>query len=324
MDACSAMASKQLSLVETDSIGAQGSSPELDSNRTLDEIVRSAQHATGASGAALVLSDGKIMSCRACSGELAPPVGTRLNPDSGFTASCVQSGAVVRCDDTQTDPRVDGSSCIELGIRSILAVPVCDGGNVAGVLEVLSREPRKFTDRHAKALQLLARLIETLVDYVSRGDGSASLLTLDAKAQEADSAKATTGETKLTCLSCGHPNPSDSQFCNRCGVILLSSPGSADTGVAVIANDGVESNADEGLKEIYKLISGNGGLATWNEIYARLLGNLQSASRQEKPAAAGGEKIARQDDTVLGFGSARGPTELKSRLGPSIRQNLWL
>jgi hypothetical protein len=317
-------ATKPLSLVETDSIGAQGSSPELDSNRTLDEIVRSAQHATGASGAALVLSDGEIMSCRACSGELAPPVGTRLNTDSGFTASCVQTADVVRCDDTQTDPRVDGSSCIEQGIRSILAVPVCDRGNVAGVLEVLSTEPKKFTDRHAKALQLLARLIETLVDYASRGEGSASLLTLDAEAQETDSAKATTGETKLTCLSCGHPNPSDGQFCTRCGVILLSSPGSPDTRVALIANDGMESNADEGLKQIYKLISGNGGLATWNEIYARLLGNLQSASRQEKPPAAAGEKIARQDDTVVGFGSARGATELKSRLGAAIRQNLWL
>jgi hypothetical protein len=316
-------ASKPLSLVETDSISAPGSSPELDSNRTLAEIVRSAQHATGASGAALVLSDGKIMSCRACSGELAPPVGTRLNTDSGFTASCVQTAAVVRCDDTQTDQRVDGSSCIELGIRSILAVPVCDGGNVAGVLEVLSREPRKFTDRHVKALQLLARLVETLVDYVSRGEGSASLLTLDSKAPETDAAKATAGATRLTCLSCGHPNPSDSHFCNRCGVILLSSPGSPDMGEDLIRSDGVESNADEGLKEIYKLISGNGGLATWNEIYARLLGNLQSASGQEKPPAAG-EKIARQDTTALGFGSARGASEAKSRLGARSRQNLWL
>src|ERR1700687_2861611 len=114
----------QPGISEKDSIRLQGSSPDFDSNKILEEITRSAQHATGASGAALVLSDGKIMSCRACSGGLGPPVGTRLNTDTGFTATCVKTKEVVRCDDTETDARVDGSSCIELGIRSILAVPV--------------------------------------------------------------------------------------------------------------------------------------------------------------------------------------------------------
>ena len=99
---------------------------------------------------------------------LAPPVGTRLNTDTGFTATCVQTAEVVRCDDTGTDPRVDGSSCVELGIHSILAVPVFDAQKVAGVLEVLSNEPKRFTDRHATALKLLARLVETLVNYASQ------------------------------------------------------------------------------------------------------------------------------------------------------------
>ena len=116
------------------------------SNRTLEEITRSALHAEGASGAALVLSDGKDMSCRACSGELAPPVGTRLNPDTGFTATCVQTGEVVRCDDTATDPGSMVRVALQLGIRSILAVPVFDGPKVAGVLEVLSgRDHRSST-----------------------------------------------------------------------------------------------------------------------------------------------------------------------------------
>src|ERR1700690_4228105 len=128
------------------------SSPDSDPNRTLEEITRSAQHLTGASGAALALSDGQVISCRACSGYLAPPVGTRLRTDTGLTATCVRTAAVVRCDDTQADPRVDSSKCS--GIRSILAVPVFDNPSVAGVLEVFSSEPNKFTDRHVTALQL--------------------------------------------------------------------------------------------------------------------------------------------------------------------------
>src|SRR5277367_2119275 len=168
-------ASQQLRVVETSSIGPLGSGPDLESNRTFEEIARSAQYVTGASGAALVLSDGTVMSCRASSGELAPPVGTRLNTATGFTATCVQTAEIIRCDDSGTDPRVDGSSCIELGIRSILAVPVFDLQKVVGVLEVLSDEPKRFTERHATALKLLARLVETLVSNGSVNE--ASLIT---------------------------------------------------------------------------------------------------------------------------------------------------
>jgi len=68
-----------------------------------------------------------------------------LNTETGFTATCVRTAAVLRCDDTQTDPRVDGSSCKELGIGSILAVPIFNGPGVTGVLEVLSNTPQNFT-----------------------------------------------------------------------------------------------------------------------------------------------------------------------------------
>jgi GAF domain len=316
-------ATKQLSFAEKDSIGPQVSSPDFDS-KTLEEITRSAQHATGASGAALVLSDGKIMSCRACSGELGPPVGTRLNTEAGFTATCVQTAEVVRCDDTETDPRVDGSSCLDLGIRSILAVPVFDAQNVAGVLEVLSNEPKRFTDRHATALQLLARLVETVVNYVSCSDGSLDPSTADPRPQSSDSGNANTDQAKVTCLSCGHPNPQGSQFCNRCGVILFNTPGSASPTEPLSLLDTTGSSADDGLKEIYKLISGSGGLATWNDIYARLLANLQSTRAQEKPQTTAPEETTKKDDSVMGPERAQRATELRARLGAAVRRNLWL
>jgi len=259
------------------------------------------------------------MSCRACSGELGPPVGTRLNTDAGFTATCVQTAEVVRCDDTETDPRVDGSICIELGIRSILAVPVFDAQNVAGVLEVLSNEPKRFTDRHATALQLLARLVETLFNYVSGRDNSLDSLTANPKPQSSDSGKENADQAKVTCLSCGHSNPQGSQFCNRCGVTQFNSPGSLDTTVALSPAEATDSGAEEGFKEIYKLISGSGGLATWNDIYARLVANLHDTP-QEKPPTATIEEPIRKDDTVMGFGRPQGATALKARQG----RNLWL
>ncbi|HEX8813634.1 MAG TPA: GAF domain-containing protein, partial [Terracidiphilus sp.] len=127
----------QLNVAEKGELG-RDLRPDFDRDRTFEEITRSALHATAASGAALILTDGTVMSCRACSGHLAPPVGTQLNISTGFTATCVQTAQVIRCDNTASDPRVDGTSCTQLGILSILAVPVFDGEKVAGVLEVLS------------------------------------------------------------------------------------------------------------------------------------------------------------------------------------------
>ena len=316
------MASKQLSFGQNQS--SQGLTPDFDSGRTLGEITVSAQHVTGASGAALVLSDGTIMSCRACSGDLVPPVGTRLNTDTGFTATCVWTAEVVRCDDTETDPRVDASRCIELGIRSILAVPVFDGQSVAGVLEVLSNEPKRFTDRHAIALKLLGRLVETLVNYPSRGDGSLDALAPAPKPQGNDPAQENTDEASVACLSCGHRNPQASQFCNRCGVILLISPDPQGTTLDLSLSEGTELCADQELKEIYRLIAGSAGLATWNEIYAKLLANMQSSSAQDMPQTATNEETAGREGTVVGLGRAQGAAELKARLGAAVRRSQWL
>jgi len=319
-------ASLQPSVAEKDSRYLQETSPHSDSIRTLEEITRSALHATGAGGAALVLSDGKVMSCRACSGELAPPVGTRLNPDAGFTATCVKTGEIVRCDDTATDPRIDGSSCIQLGIGSILAVPVFDGPKVAGVLEVLSSETKKFVERHVTALKLLARLVETLVNYAPRNGSPDSRIT-NPKPAATNSNRVSTNEANVMCLSCGHRNPQGSQFCNRCGVILLVTLGQTETPQDLVESEIAESGANKGLKEIYRIISENAGRATWTEIDAKLMANLQSTSvqNQPRPAAKTKEELANgKKDSVNGLEKAREATELKTRLGAAVRRSLWL
>jgi GAF domain len=316
-------ASEQLRVAETEPTGALGSRPDVDANRALEEIARSAQYVTGASGAALVLSNGKVMSCRACSGTLAPPIGTRLNTESGFTASCVQTAEIIRCDDTGTDSRVDGSSCIELGIRSILAVPVFEVQRVVGVLEVLSDEPKRFTERHAAALKLLARLVETLISKAAGNDSALAILPLDPKSTSDDSGRQFPAETKTTCLTCGHPNPQRSQFCNRCGVILLISPEQPDTTLDLALPQGVESNNKQDLREIYKLVSGSSGLATWDEIYAKLMTNLHGVPGRDNPQTAEG-KTGKSEDTALRLREPEGTPELKSRSGDTIRRSLWL
>ena len=315
------MAASKQTFAEQDCTAPQPSIPD---QTILDEIARSAQFATGASGAALILSEGKTMSCRACSGSLAPPVGTTLNTETGFTATCVRDATLVRCDDTQADPRVDGSSCKELGIGSILAVPIFNGPGVTGVLEVLSNTPQNFTDRHAAGLRLLGRLVETLSNYESPDNNvSFQPAISDLKPREIEHGSATTNDPKIICISCRHENPQGSQFCNRCGVILFSFLGPEDARVDQNSLAIPDSNNDEDLKQIRKVIAGNGIPATWNEISKRLLAD--QTVRQPVMAASDPANKAEGATKEIGVdGIAQETTRLKTGMRTAVRRRLWL
>ena len=67
------------------------------------------------------------MICVASAGDDAPPVRSRLQVGSGFSGECVRTGRSLRCDDSETDDRVDRAGCKSLGIRSLVAVPIRQG-----------------------------------------------------------------------------------------------------------------------------------------------------------------------------------------------------
>jgi hypothetical protein len=65
----------------------------------------------------------------------------------------------LRCKDTETDARVDGGVCRQLGIRSIVVVPIFLGTDVVGLVETFSSRPYAFNDEHLSRLEQLASLI---------------------------------------------------------------------------------------------------------------------------------------------------------------------
>ena len=78
---------------------------ELDS--ALQLLVERAQYITGATGAALALPENEEMVCRASAGSSAPEVGARLQVRSGLTAESIVRRQLLRCDNAETDPRVN-------------------------------------------------------------------------------------------------------------------------------------------------------------------------------------------------------------------------
>jgi N-acetylmuramoyl-L-alanine amidase len=129
----------------------------------LDEVLQlvaeRAVAITGADGVAIALAEGDAIVCRASAGSIAPDAGIRLDPNSGFSGECLVSGRIVRCDDADTDPRVNLQACRRLGVRSMLAVPLSAKQTVIGLLEAFSNEPYGFNDSDVRSLNLLAELI---------------------------------------------------------------------------------------------------------------------------------------------------------------------
>jgi hypothetical protein len=129
----------------------------FDRETTLPSIAERALTMTRATGAAIALSKGNDseMICVASAGDDAPPVGSRLQVGSGFSGECVRTGRSLRCDDSETDDRVDREGCKSLGIRSLVAVPIRQGSEVVGLLEVFSPQPYAFNADDIGALQQL-------------------------------------------------------------------------------------------------------------------------------------------------------------------------
>jgi len=148
-----------------------------DADHAFHQVVERGLNRTGASGAALAILQNDEMVCVASTGPDAPPLWSRLQTDSGFSGQCIRSRRLLRCDDAESDARVNRETCRALGIRSILAIPVVENESVVGVLEVFSREPDAFTAADEAVLELLVSSLSAATNRHSRflaGDDNSS------------------------------------------------------------------------------------------------------------------------------------------------------
>ncbi|HEX7289018.1 MAG TPA: TonB family protein [Candidatus Angelobacter sp.] len=140
---------------------------------TSDELTVIAQRAqafTNASGTAIALSEGNAdeIVCRARSGSAAPEVGAALRVEGSFTGLCIQSGKELRCDDAETDTRVDTAAIRALGIRSMVVTPIKEDNKVIGVLACFAPTAHAFTITHVAVLKTMADQITALLQKERR------------------------------------------------------------------------------------------------------------------------------------------------------------
>jgi GAF domain/Sel1 repeat len=136
----------------TTSRGEESVGPEPELQAILDQAMED----TGATGAAIALGTKDAVCCRASTGAPAPEVGARLHVGISLTGLCLETGEILLCNDPSIDRRVDPQLCKELGIRSVLVLPIKQNAKVAGVLLLLSVNPNAFNQHDATAMSKLA------------------------------------------------------------------------------------------------------------------------------------------------------------------------
>jgi len=138
-----------------------------DLDAALQLLAERAQYITGASGAAIALRRGQNndMLCRASSGSNAPELGALLSMEHGLSGESVRTRQTMRCDDTERDPRVNREGCRQLGIASVVIMPIVCEDQTLGVFELFSRRPNAFAGRDISALRRLSEMVETAVKH---------------------------------------------------------------------------------------------------------------------------------------------------------------
>ena len=237
-------------VAEIASLQRQIANQGLDCDAALALIADRMRSLTRASGSAVLLGDSKVMICRASSGS-APPVGADLLPQSGLSGECVRTGVTVRCEDTELDPRVDRQACRQIGLRSVVIVPLFARGSISGLVEIFYASPRAFDGRDVLTLRRMADLISaTLARPTARPVSPAVSNQIPAVARVAPapalrrSATPVAGPARernpepeiaepvqntpaspskagvVICDVCGHANAASNTDCEKCDVPL--------------------------------------------------------------------------------------------------------
>lgn len=136
-----------------------------DLDAALQLLADRAQYITGATGAAIALRrNGKNdMLCRASTGSNAPELGALLSTEFGLSGESVRTRQALRCDDAERDVRVNREVCRQLGIASVVVMPVVNDDGVLGVFELFSGRVNAFGERDLSAVQRLSEMVETAV-----------------------------------------------------------------------------------------------------------------------------------------------------------------
>lgn len=131
----------------------------LDPLKVVDVITRRAQELTRSSGAVVELVDGSDMYYWSASGVAVEQKGLRIPIENSLSGASVKARRALRCDDSETDPRVNREACRRVGLRSAIVMPLYCDEQLVGVLKVISPFTEAYSEEDVATLELLSSFI---------------------------------------------------------------------------------------------------------------------------------------------------------------------
>jgi diguanylate cyclase (GGDEF)-like protein/PAS domain S-box-containing protein len=136
----------------------------------LDEIctlmAQRAMSVLTATGVEIELLEGQELVSHGFFGETHRPLGARMAVRTSIAGRVVTTGEPQYCADSETDPRVNRRICREVGVRSMLLVPLRNSGEVVGVLRATAREPHAFSNDQTTSLLLLSESLGAVIERI--------------------------------------------------------------------------------------------------------------------------------------------------------------
>lgn len=151
--------------------------------RAFQTLADRALRETGASSVAIgLLREGGVF-CRATAGPPITVVGDPINRETGLTGLAIRRQMSQWCSDTEADTRVDQEVCRQLGVRSIIVVPVFVQDSVVGVFAIFSRDPDALSLADLNTVKKLSHWVSEAFRYTIRRPSPAPAI-VDQKAPD--------------------------------------------------------------------------------------------------------------------------------------------
>jgi putative methionine-R-sulfoxide reductase with GAF domain len=132
--------------------------PRVDFHTALELIAERTHTVTRADGVALgLLENGKLI-YRADTGDASTQANAPALITETLAAECFRTGKALQSNESRSDDRIDPVLCRQLGVESLLAVPIRQDGKISGVIELRFKRPNAFQPSDLRTLQLMSGL----------------------------------------------------------------------------------------------------------------------------------------------------------------------
>jgi hypothetical protein len=215
----------------------------MDISAAMGLLVDRLRKVTDSSGVSISLLIDGTLNCAAESGVAAPVRGGSIASNSLVANERVRNGREFHSSDAQGDTRLDIVTCRELGVGSLLAVPIQRSEEIAGLIELRWSKADGFHECDVRTCELMAALVTEILDTKeaepervtsvppilkpwpdTRIIPELQEIISNQTLQEAVADSASVPEEEISgalaaeCRVCGRPFGADEAFCGNCSM----------------------------------------------------------------------------------------------------------